>query len=127
MFSHSTHRNACGIFRASAPTPHVTDAAHPCFLWHTNGPSWRKSFVASHNCIGVAYLDPTYTVCILSVPSIHVPATSSGNLLIGSNGDSAMEARPVCLPVKDLFHKVLTVIPRPGHPTPRPPSFPRTH
>ena len=124
MFSYSTHRSACGIFRSSAPTPTVTDTAHPCLLWQVSRPSWRKSFVASRSCVGLFYLDTTYAVRILSGPSIYVPATSPGNLLIGSDGDSAMEARPISLLVKDVFHKVIAVVPRPNHPTPPSPLLP---
>ena len=124
MFSYATHRSACGSFRSSAPTPTVTDTAHPCLLWESNGPSWRKAFVSSRSCVGIFYLDTTYAIRILSGPSIYVPATSLGNLLIGSDGDSAMEARPISLPVKDIFHKVLTVVPRPDHPTPPSPLLP---
>ena len=124
MFSYATHRIACGSFRSSAPTPTVKDTDHPCLLWSLNSPSWRKAFVSSPSCVGIFYLDTTYAVRILSGPAIYVPATSSGNLLIGSDGDSAMEARPISLPVKDIFHKVLTIVPRRDHPAPPAPLIP---
>ena len=71
-----------------------------------------KNFIASPACIGLGYLDQSYAVRILSAPSAHVPHDGSPSLLIGSDGDSAFAARPLSLPLDDIFTKVLTIVPR---------------
>ena len=112
MLSYANQITAAGTFRASAPVPVVHDATHPCLLWHTRGLSWQRSFLTSPSCVGIGYLDQSFAVRILSAPYIHAPEPSFASLIVGSDGDSALTARPLSLTLEGVLSKVLTLVPR---------------
>ena len=105
------HKAAAGTFRSSQAPPSLAPSTHPCLLWHTRGPAWRRVFLSSPACVGLGYVDSTYTVRILSAPAIHLPDAGPG-CVVGSDGDSALEARPTSLSAVDIFNSVVTFVPR---------------
>ena len=113
MFTCCTdHGSAASTFSSSAAVPHFDDEHHPRLLWQTKGATWQSSFLQNPRCVGLGYLDSSFAVRILSAPSFYGTPGYGEDLLVGSDGSSALEARPIAVPFSNILCKGLCIVPR---------------